>query len=71
MRDFQNVIHNFAAEFGADKGEEAFWTGNPRLGGLYVLHKGAMLRVSVGGNDPKAKKLRRLTTLARLALRRM
>jgi hypothetical protein len=25
----------------------------------------------VGGNDPKAKKLRRLTALARFALRRM
>jgi hypothetical protein len=52
-------------------GEEAFWTGNPRLGGLYVLRKDSMLRLSVGGNDPKAKKLRRLTALARLALRRM
>jgi hypothetical protein len=52
-------------------GDEAFWTGNPRLGGLYVLRKDAMLRLSVGGNDPKAKKLRRLTALARLALRRM
>ena len=52
-------------------GEQAFWTGNPRLGGLYVLRKGAILRLSVGGNDPKAKKLRRLTALARLALRRM
>jgi len=52
-------------------GEQAFWTGNPRLGGLYVLRKGTILRLSVGGNDPKAKKLRRLTALARLALRRM
>jgi hypothetical protein len=52
-------------------GEQAFWTGNPRLGGLYVLRKDAMLRLSVGGNDPKAKKLRRLTALARLALRRL
>jgi hypothetical protein len=52
-------------------GDEAFWTGNPRLGGLYVLRKDAMLRLSVGGNDAKAKKLRRLTALARLALRRM
>ena len=52
-------------------GEEAFWVGDPRLGGLYVLRKDAMLRLSVGGNDPKAKKLRRLTALARLALRRM
>ncbi|MFL5312312.1 MAG: hypothetical protein ACJ79H_17910 [Myxococcales bacterium] len=52
-------------------GEQAFWTGNPRLGGLYVLRKGAMLRLSVGGNDPKAKKVRRLTSLARFALRRM
>jgi hypothetical protein len=52
-------------------GGQAFWTGNPRLGGLYVLRRGAILRLSVGGNDPKAKKLRRLTALARFALRRM
>jgi hypothetical protein len=52
-------------------GDQAFWTGNPRLGGLYVLRKGAILRLSVGGNDPKPKKLRRLTALARFALRRM
>ena len=52
-------------------GDEAFWTGNPRLGGLYVLRKDAMIRLGVGGNDPKAKKLRRLTALARFALRRM
>ena len=52
-------------------GDQAFWTGNPRLGGLYVLRKDTMLRLSVGGNDTKAKKLRRLTALARFALRRM
>jgi hypothetical protein len=52
-------------------GDEAFWTGNPRLGGLYVLRKDAILRLSVGGNDLKPKKLRLLTTLARFALRRM
>jgi hypothetical protein len=52
-------------------GDEAFWSGGLRLGGLYVLRKGTVLRLSVGGNDPKAKKLRRLIALARSALRRL
>jgi hypothetical protein len=52
-------------------GEEAFWSGGLRLGGLYVLRKNAILRLSVGGNEPKAKKLRRLIALARSALRRL
>ena len=52
-------------------GEEAFWSGGLRLGGLYVLGKNAILRLSVGGNEPKAKKLRRLVALARSALRRL
>lgn len=52
-------------------GDEAFWSGSLRLGGLYVLRKDAILRLSVGGNEPKSKKLRRLTALARAALRRL
>jgi hypothetical protein len=52
-------------------GEEAFWSGGLRLGGLYVLRKNAILRLSVGGNEPKARKLRRLIALARSALRRL
>ena len=52
-------------------GEEAFWVGNPRLGGLYVLRTNAMLRLAVGGADTVAGKLRKLRRLARKALPRM
>ncbi len=52
-------------------GEEAFWTGDPRLGGLYVLLGDAMLRLSIGGNDRVAGKVRRLKRLARAALKRL
>jgi len=52
-------------------GEEAFWAGNPRLGGLYILRRDAMLRLGVGGNETKAAKLRRLRALAAKALRRL
>jgi len=49
-------------------GRQAFWTGIP---GWAALRPGARapLRLSVGRQDPKAKKLRRLTAMARLALR--
>ena len=52
-------------------GEEAFWVGGPRLGGLYVLRKGAMLRLAVGGPEDVPGKLRKLKQLARKALPRL
>ena len=52
-------------------GEEAFWTGSVRLGGLYVLHKGTILRLSIGGTDAKGAKLKKLRALARSALKRL
>jgi len=52
-------------------GEEAFWTGDPRLGGLYLLKKGAIVRLSIGGNQTKADKLRKLKQLARPILKRL
>jgi hypothetical protein len=52
-------------------GEEAFWVGDPRLGGLYVLRKDAMLRLAVGGPEGVAAKLRKLKPLARKALSRL
>ncbi|SRR6266436_847535 len=52
-------------------GEEAFWVGDPRLGGLYVLRKDAMLRLAVGGPEAVAGKLRKLKPLARKALSRL
>jgi hypothetical protein len=52
-------------------GEEAFWTGSLKLGGLYVLQKGAILRLSIGGADAKSAKLKKLRALARSALKRL
>ena len=52
-------------------GEEAFWSGDPRLGGLYVLRRDAMLRLAAGGAESKGEKLRRLKLLARKALSRL
>jgi len=52
-------------------GEEAFWTGSVRLGGLYVLAKGSILRLSIGGADAKDTKLKKLRALARAALKRL
>ena len=52
-------------------GDDAFWFGDPRLGGLYVLRKDAMLRLSVGGAETKAVKLRKLKLLARAALKKL
>ena len=51
--------------------DESFWAGDPRLGGLFVLEKNAMLRLSIGGNETKAGKLRKLKQLARYALKRL
>ena len=52
-------------------GEEAFWTGSARLGGLYVLKKGSILRLSIGGAASKDAKLAKLRALARSALKRL
>ncbi|MFL5424169.1 MAG: hypothetical protein ACJ783_03985 [Myxococcales bacterium] len=52
-------------------GEEAFWTGSARLGGLYVLKKGSILRLSIGGAESKDAKLAKLRALARSALKRL
>jgi hypothetical protein len=52
-------------------GDEAFWAGDARLGGLYVLRKDAMLRLSIGGAETQPQKLKKLKTLARNALKRM
>lgn len=52
-------------------GDEAFWAGDARLGGLYVLRKDAMLRLSIGGAETQPQKLKKLRALARIAVKRM
>jgi hypothetical protein len=52
-------------------GEEAFWTGDPRTGSLYVLDGGVVLRISVGGVPDEADRLQRSIILAKAALERL
>jgi hypothetical protein len=52
-------------------GREAFWTGDARAGVLYVLDRGAILRISVGGVRDTQERLRRTRSLAEAAIRRL
>jgi hypothetical protein len=52
-------------------GDEAFWSGSARLGGLYVRRGDLLLRIAVGGPEGRAAKLAKLRRLARIALRRL
>lgn len=52
-------------------GEEAFWTGNERMGALYVLKGSRYLRISVGGPGDQASKIQKCRTLAEAALNKM
>jgi hypothetical protein len=52
-------------------GDEAFWSGSARLGGLYVRRGDLLLRIAVGGPESRAAKLAKLRRLARIALRRL
>ena len=54
----------------SDLGEEAFWTGGPS-GGLYVLQGQSYIRISVGGADDEAAKIRKSTALAQFVLKRL
>ena len=52
-------------------GEEAFWTGNERMGALYVLKGSRYLRISVGGPGDQATKIQKCRSLAEAALKRL
>jgi hypothetical protein len=52
-------------------GDAAYWVGPAIVGGLYVLTGDAYIRLSVGGPDPEAVKIRKLTKLARRAIKRL
>jgi hypothetical protein len=52
-------------------GDEAFWSGSARLGGLYVRRRDLLLRIAVGGPESRAAKLVKLRRLARIALKRL
>jgi len=52
-------------------GDEAFWAGSARLGGLYVRRRDLLLRIAVGGPEGQKAKLAKLRRLARIALKRL
>ena len=52
-------------------GESAFWTGNERMGALYVLKGNRYLRISVGGPGEQDVKIEKSRTLAEAALKRL
>ena len=52
-------------------GEEAYWTGNNRVGALYAVKKDKILRISIGGSGDANQKIERLKTLAVKALERL
>ena len=52
-------------------GDEAFWTGNPMVGALYVLKDNCYLRISIGGAEDASVKIRKTKALALKALKRL
>jgi hypothetical protein len=52
-------------------GDAAFWIPEAPSGALYVLRKKAILRLSIGGKDPREAKVARAAALLRKALRRL
>ncbi len=52
-------------------GDEAWWTGNAVGGVLYVLKGDKYIRVSVGGPDDKAGKMKKSQAIAELVLKRL
>jgi hypothetical protein len=52
-------------------GDDAYWVGPATGGGLYVLRGDAFFRLSLGGSDPEAVKIRKLARLAGKAVKRL
>jgi hypothetical protein len=52
-------------------GEEAYWTGDERMGALYVLTGSRYLRISVGGPGDSAAKIEKCRALAEAAMKRL
>lgn len=55
----------------ADLGDDAFWLGGPKLGGLYVLKGSRYFRLGVGGEPNQEQKIETATKLARPILERL
>ena len=52
-------------------GDEAFWSGNPLVGALYVLKDNSYLRISIGGAEDASAKIQKTRVLAQKALKRL
>ena len=52
-------------------GEEAFWLGNAKSGGLHVLTGNRYIRVSVGGQEEIPAKIEKCSKLSQLVLPRL
>lgn len=52
-------------------GEEAFWIGNAKVGALYALKKGKLVRISIGGVVDIEARLQKSKTLMEKALTRI
>lgn len=52
-------------------GDEAFWVGNQLNASLYVLAKGAVVRVSLGGAEDTPTRIKKTTALAEHVLKRL
>ncbi len=52
-------------------GDEAYWVGTNANGTLYAFKKNSLVRISIGGAEEDAARLRKATTLARKALSRL
>jgi hypothetical protein len=52
-------------------GDEAYWVSSPVNGTMYVLKKDAIIRISIGGQDDDATRLKKSKTLAGKALSRL
>jgi hypothetical protein len=53
-------------------GDEAYWTGDARMGAIYVLKGSRALRISVGGAaTDQAQKIEKTRALAEAALKRL
>ncbi|HEX8352564.1 MAG TPA: hypothetical protein VF611_06690 [Pyrinomonadaceae bacterium] len=52
-------------------GQEAYWSGNQTTAALYVLGKGAVVRVSLGAGEEQDVKIKKASELARKVLKRL
>ena len=59
------------AEAVPNLGDEAFWMGETKAGGLFVLRKNAYIRVLIGSSDDRATKIKKCMAIAKKALGRL